>query len=86
MYKLEISAKDTDHLSIGFDQDRTRRQQGLTDNRIVKGKFHVRIMLKKIFGFGQCQEKADCELGYKLKLTRIKDNAVLNKAPRIDEA
>ena len=32
MYKLITSAKDTDDLSIGFDRDRGRRREELTNN------------------------------------------------------
>ena len=37
-------------------------------------------MLKDIFGFVEFQEKATYGLGYKLTLTRNKDDAVINKA------
>ena len=37
-------------------------------------------MLKDIFGFAHCQEKAIFGLGYKLTLTRNKDDAVIDKA------
>ena len=36
-------------------------------------------MLKDVFGFAEHQEKATYGLGYKLTLTRISYNAVLNK-------
>ena len=80
MYKLITSAKDTNDLSIGFDRDRNRRQRELTNNKNQKGKFHLRIMLKDIFGFAEWQEKGTYGLGYKLTLTRNSDSSVLNKA------
>ena len=80
MYKLITTAKGCDDLSIGFDRDRTRRRNELTNNKNIKGKYHVRIYLKDIFGFAEHQEKATYGLGYKLTLTRNSDNAVLNKA------
>ena len=80
MYKLIPTAKGCDDLSIGFDRDRTRRRNELTNNKIIKGKYHVRIYLKDVFGFAEHQEKATYGLGYKLTLTRNTDNAVLNKA------
>ena len=80
MYKLLTSSKCCDDLSIGFDRDRGRRQRELTNNKTQKGKYHVRIYLKDIFGFAEYQEKATYGLGYKLTLTRNTDNAVLNKA------
>ena len=79
MYKLLTSSRGSDDLSIGFDRDRDRRKRELTNNKNIKGKYHMRIYLKDIFGFAQHQEKATYGLGYKLTLTRNSDNAVLNK-------
>ena len=79
MYKLITTAKDMNDLSIGFDRDRTRRRNELTNNKNIKVKYHVRIYLKDIFGYAEHQEKATYGLGYKLTLTRNTDNAVLNK-------
>ena len=79
MYKLISSSRGSDDLSIGFDRDRTRRRNELTNNKNIKGKFHVRYYLKDVFGFAEYQEKATYGLGYKLTLTRNTDNAVLNK-------
>ena len=80
MYKLLSSSKGSDDLSIGFDRDRGRRQRALTNNKTQKGKFHVRIYLKDVFGFAEYQEKGTYGLGYKLTLTRNTDSAVLNEA------
>ena len=80
MYKLITSARNSDDLSIGFDRDRGRRQRELTNNKNIKGKYHVTIMLKDIFGFAEHQDKGTYGLGYKLTLTRNSDNAVMNKA------
>ena len=79
MYKLINSARDTDDLSIGFERDGGKRQRELTHNKIVKGKFHERILLKDVFGFAVHQEKATYGLRHKITLTRKTDNAVLNK-------
>ena len=84
MYKLLSSSKGSDDLSIGFDRDRNRRQRELTNNKTQKGKFHVRIYLKDVFGFAEYQEKATYGLGYKLTMTRNSDNAVLNKGNAIN--
>ena len=84
IYKLLSSSKRSDDLSIGFDRDRGRRQRELTNNKTQKGKYHVRIYLKDVFGFAEYQEKATYGLGYKLTLTRKTDNAVLNKANAIN--
>ena len=80
MYKLITSAKGCNDLSVGFDRDREKRRNELTNNKHVKGKHHVIIMLKDVFGYAEHPEKATYRLGYKLTLTRITDNAVLNKA------
>ena len=79
LYKLLTSSKGSDDLSIGFDRDCNRRQRELTNNKIQKGKYHVRIYLKDIFGFAEYQHKGIYGLGYKLTLTRNTDNAVLNE-------
>ena len=79
MYKLLASCKGSDDLSIGFDRDRNRRQRELTNNKTQKGKYHIRIYLKDVFGFAEYQDKGTYGLGYKLTLTRNTDNAVLNK-------
>ena len=79
MYKLLTSSKGSDDLSIGFDRDHNRRQRELTINKTQKGKYHIRIYLKDIFGFAEYQDKGTYRLGYKLTLTRNTNNAVLNK-------
>ena len=79
MYKLLTSSKDSDDLSIGFDRSRDKRKRELTNNKNIKGKYHIRIYLKDIFGFAEHQEKGTYGLGYKLTLTRNTNNAVLNK-------
>ena len=63
MYKLISSAKDSNDLSIGFDQSSNRRKGELTANKSVKGKYHPKILLKEVFGFAECQEKATYGLG-----------------------
>ena len=73
MYKLIPSFKDSNDLSIGFDCSRNRR-------RDKKGKYHLKFLLKDVFGFAECQEKTTYGLGYKLTLTRNKDDAVVDKA------
>ena len=79
MYKLVISSKDSDDLSNGFDRNRAGRKNELSNNKSVEGKNHIRIYLKDILGFAEHQEKGTYGLGYKSTLTRITDNAVLNK-------
>ena len=79
MYELFTSSKDSDDLSIGFDRNRGRRKNELSNNKSIKGKYHISIYLEDIFGFAEHQEKGTYGLGYKLTLTRNTDNAVLNK-------
>ena len=86
MYKLLTSSKDSDYLSIGFDRNRGRRKNELTNNKTIKGKYHIRIYLKDIFGFAENQEKGTYGLGYKLTLTRNTDNTVLNEDNAVTNA
>ena len=79
MYKLITSSENSVDLSIGFDRSPNRSKDELALNKSVKGKYHVRIMLKDIFGFAEHQEKATYGLGYKLTLTRSKNEAVIDK-------
>ena len=78
MSKLITGARDTDDFSIGFDRDRGRRQRELSNDKIIKGKHRVRIMLKDVFGFAEHQDKATYGLVYKLTITRNIDKSVLN--------
>ena len=86
MYKLLTSSRESDYLSIGFDRSRDRRKQELTNNKKRKGKYHVTIMLKDIFGVAQSQEKLTYGHGYQLSLTRNTDNAVLIQGNGINDA
>ena len=83
LYRQISSAKDTNDLSIGFDHSRNRRRDELTSNKNIKGKYHIRIMLKDVFGFAEHQEKASYGLGYELILPRNKDDAAIDKAAGI---
>ena len=86
MYKLITSSKGSDDLSIGFDRSMERRRNEITNHKNVKGKFHLRIMLKDVFGFAEHQEKGTYGLGFKLTLTRNKEEAVIDKVAGIAEA
>ena len=86
MYKLITSSKDSDDLSIGFDRSRNRRRDELALNINIKGKYHLEILLKDVFGFADCQEKATYGHGYKLTVTRNKDDAVIDKTNGIADA
>ena len=84
MYKLLKTSRGSDDLFIAFERDRNRRQRKLTNNKSQKGKYHVRIYLKDVFGFAEYREKATYGMDYKLTLTRNSDNAVLNKGNAIN--
>ena len=86
VYKLITSSKDSDDLSIRFHRSRDKRRDELAQNKHVKGKYHLRIMLKDVFGFAECQEKGTCGLYYKLTLTRNKDEALIDEAVGIVDA
>ena len=86
MYKLLTTARGCGDLSVGFDRSRDRRQRELTNNKKVKGKYHVRIYLKDIFGFAEHQLKGTYGLGYILTLAGNTDKAVLNKNNAINNA
>ena len=86
MYRLITSAKYSDDLSICSDCSRDRRKQELTNNKTIKGKGHLRIMLKDVCGLAEHKEKSTYGLGYKLRLTRNKDDAVIDKAASIADA
>ena len=80
MYKLITSARDSDDLSIGPNRNRDRKKQELTNNKGVKGKYYLRIMLRDVFGFAEHHEKSTYGMGYNLILPRNTDNTVLSKA------
>ena len=79
MYKLITGAKDSDDLSIGFDRDRGRRQEELTNNTNQKGKNRAGIYIKDIFGSAETCGKATYGLSYTINVTRNTDKAVSNK-------
>ena len=86
MYELLTSSRGSDDLFIGFDRSLNRRQQELTNNKEIKGKYHVRIYIKDVFGFAEHQETGTYGLGYKFTLTRNTVKAVLNKGNAINIA
>ena len=86
LYILITIARDTDDLCIGFDLSRDRRQREVINNKNIKGKYHLTIMLKDNFGFAEHQEKGTYGLGYRLILRKNNDSAVLNKGNEINNA
>ena len=53
MYKPITSSKGSDDLSVGFERSMARRRDEMTNNKNVKGKFHLRSMMEDIFGFAE---------------------------------
>ena len=86
LYKLMTSAKVTNDLSSGFDLDRGKRQQELSNNKKIKLKHHVRFILRDDFSSAEPQGKVTYGLGYKLTLTMNSNAAVLNKTEAIANA
>ena len=58
MYNLVTSARGSDDLSLGFHRDRAVRRDELIENKEIKSKYHLRTMLKVVFGFAEHQGKA----------------------------
>ena len=85
MYKLITSSKDSDDISIGFDRNRGRRQDELTETKNVKKSFILKLCSKTSLVL-QNVKKATYGLGYKLTLTRSKDEAFIDKAPGVADA
>ena len=83
VYKLMTSAKDSDDLSIGFDRSRDRRKEKLINNKNLKSKHLLKIMLEDNLGFDEHLQKATYGLGFKLTLTRNKDDAIIDRPPGI---
>ena len=86
MYKLITSSKGSDDLLIGFHHSRNKRRDELAQNKNIKGKYHLKIMLMDGFGSAEHQEKETYGPGSKLTLTRNKDVAVMDKAAGIADA
>ena len=56
MYKLIRSSRGSDDFSIVFHRDCGRRREELTNNENTESKFHVRFILKDVFGFSEHQD------------------------------
>ena len=59
MYKLLSTSRGSDDLSIGFDRNRDRRKREFTNNKNIKGTFHLRNYLGDVFGFDQASKSGD---------------------------
>ena len=73
-------------MSNGFDRDRDRTQEELTDNENQKRNCPSRSLLRNVLCFVERQETATYDLGYNLTLTWNINNAILKKALGIDNA
>ena len=51
LHKQVTRSRDSDALSIGFDRNRNGRQRELTNNKNIKGKYHLRNMFRVFFWF-----------------------------------
>ena len=80
MYRQITSTKTSDDLSTGFDRSLNRRRNELINIKNLKGKYNLQILLKDVFGFAEHHDEANYGLGYKLTLTRNKDDSVIDKA------
>ena len=56
MYTLITSSKDSTDLSIGFERSRNGTKDELTQTKNAKCKYHLRIMLRDVFGFAEHQQ------------------------------
>ena len=57
MYKRLTSNRDGDDISIGFDRDRKRRRDELSNKEKIKGKYLLGIVIQDVFGFAEHQKK-----------------------------
>ena len=57
LYKLILSFRESDDLSIGFHRSIDARERKLTSKKTTKGNYHVRIYSKDVFGFAEHQDK-----------------------------
>ena len=82
-YKLKSSSKNRDNLSIGSNRSRNIGRDKVAQNKNIKNDYHLGTMLEDVSDFAKHQEKATYALGYKITLTRNKDDAVIDKAAGI---
>ena len=76
MYKLISSSRDSDDLSIVFHQNNGARGKELTNNKTIKGNYHVRIYIKDVFGFVEHHDNCPYGSGYQSTKQRKSDNQV----------
>ena len=76
MYKLITCAETSHEFSIGLQRDRVRAQRETIINKNVEGKFDIKFMLKDDFGFAELQKLVTYGVGYRLALTRNKDDVI----------
>ena len=86
MNKIISSCRESDELSIGFHSSIDAREKELTKNKTIKGKYHVIIFSKDVFGFAEYQDNCTHGLGSKLTLQRNSDNHVLSHPAQANSA
>ena len=57
MFILITSSKDSHALSVGYVRNRNRRRDELAQNKNIKGKYNLRIMLRDVFVMQNVKEK-----------------------------
>ena len=77
--KLITSSKDADDFFFGFDRNRDRGREKLTNIKKIKGNYHIGLMFTDALSIAEKQEEAMHGLIVKLTLTRNSDDSVLNK-------
>ena len=63
MYKLISSSRDGDNFSIGVHRSTEARERELSKNETTKGSYHVRIILKEVFGFQNIKKMLHMDWG-----------------------
>ena len=66
MYRLVSSSRESDDMFVGFHRSFEAREREKTKLKTTKANHHVRIYLKDVCGFADCQENASYGVGSKL--------------------
>ena len=80
MYNILSSIRGSDDLSIDFDRDSVRRWNEITNNKTVKVRSYVEVLLRDVFGFAEWHEKVTYGFEYSLTLTTNQHKVVVNRA------
>ena len=77
-YKLISSSRENDDFSNGAHRSIEARERELTNNKLTREIYHVRIYLKDVFVFAEHQDNCTYGLGHKVTLQRRSDIHVLS--------